>query len=50
MRAIAAALALGLTLASGFVTAAPLAEVKQRGSMSICAHPDALPYAKQRAT
>lgn len=48
MRAIAAALALGLTLASTIVTAAPLAEVKQRGSMSICAHPDALPYAKQR--
>lgn len=48
MRARAVALALGLLAAVAGVSAAPLAEVKQRGSMSICAHPDALPYAKQR--
>jgi polar amino acid transport system substrate-binding protein len=40
-------LASGITAAAFPVRAAPLAAVRERGALNVCAHPDALPYSSQ---
>lgn len=40
--------ALGACLLAASASAAPLAQVKERNRISMCAHPDALPYAKDK--